>query len=74
MYKAVFIDMDGTLLKSDHSVSEVNKLAIQNLIKKGVLVVLISARPLHGILPISKNVVTDDMPIVSLNGGYILSS
>ncbi len=72
MYKAVFIDMDGTLLKSDHSVSEANKLAIHKLQEKGVLVVLISARPLHGILPISKKVVSDDMPVVSLNGGYIL--
>ena len=72
MYKAVFIDMDGTLLKSDHSVSEVTKQAIYKLQQKGVLVVLISARPLHGILPISKQVVTDDMPVVSLNGGYIL--
>lgn len=72
MYKAVFIDMDGTLLKSDHSVSEANKLAIHKLQKKGVLIVLISARPLHGILPISKKIVSDDMPVVSLNGGYIL--
>ncbi len=72
MYKAVFIDMDGTLLKSDHSVSEANKLAIHKLQEKGVLVVLISARPLHGILPISKQVVEDNMPVVSLNGGYIL--
>ena len=72
MYKAVFIDMDGTLLKSDHSVSELNKQAIAKLLKDGVLVVLISARPLHGMTHISKNVVTDDMPIVSLNGSYIL--
>lgn len=72
MYKAVFIDMDGTLLKSDHTVSDANKQAIQQLLEKGILVVLISARPLHGILPISKQVVTDNMPVVSLNGGYIV--
>ncbi|MBC7511885.1 MAG: HAD hydrolase family protein, partial [Ferruginibacter sp.] len=29
MYKAVFIDMDGTLLRKDHTISEVNKSAIQ---------------------------------------------
>jgi Cof subfamily protein (haloacid dehalogenase superfamily) len=72
MYKAVFIDMDGTLLKSDHTVSEVTKQAISKLQQQGILVVLISARPLHGILPISKHVVSDDMPVVSLNGGYIM--
>ena len=52
MYKAVFIDMDGTLLKSDHSVSEATKQAIHRIQQKGILVVLISARPLHGILPL----------------------
>ena len=72
MYKAVFIDMDGTLLQSNHSVCDANKQAIQQLQEKGILVVIISARPLHGILPISKQVVTDSMPIVSLNGGYIV--
>jgi Cof subfamily protein (haloacid dehalogenase superfamily) len=72
MYKAVFIDMDGTLLKNDHSVSEVNKQAIHKLQKKGVMVVPISARPLHGMAHIIKNVVTDDTPLVSLNGGYIV--
>lgn len=71
MYKAVFIDMDGTLLKSDHTVSQATKQAIHQLQQKGILVVLISARPLHGILPISTQVVTGDMPVVSLNGGYI---
>ena len=54
MYKAVFIDMDGTLLQSNHAVSDANKEAIQQLQEKGILVVIISARPLHGILPISK--------------------
>ncbi len=72
MYKAVFIDMDGTLLKSDHSVSDANKQILKKLQEDGILVVLISARPLHGITPISKQVVTDDMPVVSLNGGYII--
>ena len=71
MYKAVFIDMDGTLLKKDHTVSEVNKNAIQRLLDNGVLVVPISARPLHGLLHITQQVLPDSMPVVSLNGGYI---
>jgi Cof subfamily protein (haloacid dehalogenase superfamily) len=72
MYKAVFIDMDGTLLKKDHTVSDANKQALHKLQVQGILTVLISARPLHGILPISKGVVKEDMPVVSLNGGYIV--
>ncbi len=72
MYKAVFIDMDGTLLKSDHTVSDANKNVIKELQEKNILTVLISARPLHGILPISNGVITAATPVVSLNGGYII--
>lgn len=71
MHKAVFIDMDGTLLKKDHTVSEANKNAIQRMLDNGILVVPISARPLHGLLPITRQLLPDSMPVVSLNGGYI---
>jgi Cof subfamily protein (haloacid dehalogenase superfamily) len=71
MYKAVFVDMDGTLLKKDHSISEANKNAIQRLLDNGILVIPISARPLHGILPITQKVLPDSIPVVSLNGSYI---
>lgn len=71
MYKAVFIDMDGTLLRKDHTVSDNTKKVIQHLLNIGVVVVPISARPLHGILPIIKEVLPDSMPVVSLNGSYI---
>jgi hypothetical protein len=71
MYKAVFIDMDGTLLKKDHTVSEENRNTIQRLLNKGILVIPISARPLHGILPITKKLLPDSIPVVSLNGSYI---
>lgn len=72
MYKAVFVDVDGTLIKSDHTVSKPTKQTIQQLIDKKVLVVLVSARPLGGIIPISKSIGTLDLPIASLNGGYIV--
>jgi len=71
MYKAVFIDMDGTLLQKDHTISETNKKVIKELLDKGILIVPISARPLHGILPISKQLFPDNIPVVSLNGSYI---
>ncbi len=71
MYKAVFIDMDGTLLQSDHSVSAANRHSIHQLIDKGILVVPISARPLHGMLHLTEKIFPSTTPIVSLNGGYI---
>jgi Cof subfamily protein (haloacid dehalogenase superfamily) len=71
MYKAVFTDMDGTLLRQDHTVSHTTKQAIQKLIAKGILIIPISARPLHGMLPITNNIFPEDIPVVSLNGSYI---
>jgi hypothetical protein len=71
MYKAAFIDMDGTLLTKSHTISNVTKLAINKLISRGILIVPISARPLHGMLHIIEGVIPAETPVVSLNGGYI---
>jgi Cof subfamily protein (haloacid dehalogenase superfamily) len=75
MYKAVFLDMDGTLLKSDHSVSEPTKLAIRKLIHKGIPVTLVSARPLNAMLPTFRSIgIPHHYPLVSLNGSYIVEA
>jgi Cof subfamily protein (haloacid dehalogenase superfamily) len=71
MYKAVFTDMDGTLLKNDHTISAATQRIILALLKKGIMVIPVSARPLHGILPITLPVIDKTMPVVSLNGSYI---
>lgn len=44
MYKLVAIDLDGTLLNSHGEVSLENKKAIQQAIKKGVIIVLASRK------------------------------
>jgi Cof subfamily protein (haloacid dehalogenase superfamily) len=73
MYKAVFLDMDGTLLRKDHSVSEETKSVILHLISNGVPVTLVSARPLNAILPTIHSIgLSDQGPLVSLNGSYIV--
>jgi len=73
MYKAVFLDMDGTLLRSDHSVSEPTKQKIRALTEKGIPVILVSARPLNAILPTFRSIgIPDHYPLVSLNGSYIV--
>ncbi|WP_117235422.1 sugar-phosphatase [Vibrio maerlii] len=48
MYKLLALDMDGTLLGSDHQISDENKQAIQRAKEQGVTVVLASGRPLKG--------------------------
>lgn len=72
MYKAVFLDMDGTLLRTDHSVSEPTKKTIKKILDKGIPVVLVSARPLDAMLPIAREIGVLGHPLVSLNGGYIV--
>lgn len=72
MYKAVFIDLDGTLLRDDHSISEESRNTIQKLVQKNILVVLVSARPIRGIIPISNWLGLQSQPLVSLNGSYIV--
>jgi Cof subfamily protein (haloacid dehalogenase superfamily) len=72
MYKAVFLDLDGTLLRTDHTVSEQTKLTIKKIMTKGIPVILVSARPLDAILPIARDLGVLDYPVVSLNGGYIV--
>ena len=72
MYKAVFLDMDGTLLKSDHSVSELTKQTIRQINKKGIPVVLVSARPLNAVLPTWHDIGLEAYPVVTLNGSYIV--
>jgi len=74
MYKAVFLDMDGTLLRSDHSVSPATKGTIRKLTSKGIPVILVSARPLNAILPTARDLGLQDYPIVTLNGGYIVEN
>ncbi|RMD00474.1 sugar-phosphatase [Clostridium autoethanogenum] len=49
MYKLVGIDMDGTLLRDDKSISEENYNAIQKAKELGVKIVLATGRPLKGI-------------------------
>lgn len=73
LYKAVFIDVDGTLIRSDHSISAATLNILQKLKEKNILVVLVSARPLSGIEPIAKKTGLLNNPIASLNGAYIAS-
>ena len=73
MYKAVFLDMDGTLLRSDHSVSEATEQTIRTLTGRGIPVILVSARPLNAVLPTFHEIgIPDHYPIITLNGSYIV--
>ena len=49
-YKCVFSDIDGTLLNSNHQISERTKNKIQELYQSDIPFVLVSARMPKGII------------------------
>ena len=49
MYKLIAVDMDGTLLREDKTISDRTKKAIHKAVEKGVRVVLASGRPIEGL-------------------------
>lgn len=63
-------DLDGTLLNSEHAVSQKNREALQALAANDILVVLISGRMHRSIKPISDQIGLQN-PIISYNGGMI---
>ena len=64
------LDLDGTLLNSDHVVTGRNCAALRELSKEGVVVVLVSGRMHQSILPISNQIGLEN-PIISYNGGLV---
>lgn len=69
-YKLVCIDMDGTLLNSDHEISKRNKAALQKAIKKGVHIAISTGR----VFPSARiygNIIGVNAPLICSNGSYI---
>jgi len=73
MYKLIALDMDGTLLRSDKTISKTNFEAIQKAKVKGVKVVLATGRPLIGIKKYLKelNLLDEGDYAVTYNGAVI---
>lgn len=72
-YSIVFLDIDGTLLDADYQVSPNTKSLLERIEKRGVPVVLCSARSPSGIELVS-NQAGLHSPIVCYNGSLILSA
>lgn len=73
LYKAVFIDMDGTLLNRQSKISERNAVCIKKLAAMGVKVVIATGRPIESIRQIVGPVHNAD-PAISLSGSMIHGS
>lgn len=68
MYKAIFLDLDGTLLDDDKNVSEENKTAINMAENKGISVCLCSGRQKEFVKEIKKKAGINSQYLISSNG------
>lgn len=70
MYKAIFIDIDGTLRDNKRNISKRTISAIKRVTEKGILVVICSGRPRQYTEDISKECYASRY-IITSNGGNI---
>lgn len=68
-YKMICVDVDGTLLNSEHRISAATRKAILSISNK-ILVVLVSARPPAGIRCFTKEMGIK-APVISYNGALV---
>jgi Cof subfamily protein (haloacid dehalogenase superfamily) len=73
MYKLIAIDMDGTILKDDKTLSGETCRVIKKAHLQGIKIVLATGRPMKGIEQYLKelNLVSDKDYAVTLNGGVV---
>ncbi|WP_440895638.1 Cof-type HAD-IIB family hydrolase [Amphibacillus sp. Q70] len=69
--KAIFSDIDGTLLNSNHQITDETKNAIVNVVNHDIPFILVSARMPSGILPLQQTL-SINSPIICYSGALIL--
>lgn len=73
MYKLIAVDMDGTLLRKDDTISKRNKETLRKVREKGIKVVIASGRPIHGLERYLEELefVAEDEYVMSYNGSVV---
>ena len=69
-YSIVFLDIDGTVLNTEHQVMPHTRERLRYLHKRGVPIVLCSARPPEGVNLVAGQIGLQD-PVACYNGGLI---
>lgn len=69
-YKLVCIDMDGTLLNDDHSISKRNLKAIKAATEKGIKIAITTGR-IFGSAKYYSDIIGVKTPVICSNGAYI---
>ena len=67
-YKLLACDMDGTLFGADYVISNENKTAIKNMVKKGYYFVLCTGRPLKAVEKFIRELEIENQPLILNNG------
>ena len=75
-YRFLVVDVDGTLLNSEHQVSKRNLAALIKAQQMGVRVVIASGRPTYGLMPIARTLELGNYGgfIISYNGCQIIKA
>jgi Cof subfamily protein (haloacid dehalogenase superfamily) len=71
-YKACFFDIDGTLVRSDHSISQPVIDAVRRLEKEGIAPVIATGRSYEALLPV-KETLGISSPVICYNGAMIVN-
>ncbi len=66
-YKLLVLDVDGTLLNSEGVITKRTNSVIRKALQTGTTIVLASGRPMHGLIPIAKEL------DLHRYGGYIIA-
>ena len=69
--KLICIDMDGTLLNSNHEVSEENKLTLQKAFESGIKIAICTGRLFMSARYYSDLIGITNTPVIASNGAYI---
>ena len=74
-YKALVLDIDGTLYNSEKKITEATKLAIYKAREAGKVIAIASGRPLHGVEAVSNALEFSQKGgyIMGYNGGLIMN-
>ncbi len=70
--KALFLDIDGTLVTHDDRISHTVKRSLQLAIDKGVLVTLCTGRTRHRLIPIAEQMPGKPGYAITSNGGVVI--
>ncbi len=73
-YKLIAVDLDGTLVRNDHTISRFSTDILTKAQEKGVKVVICTGRPAYGARHITKAIRLEDFGgyVIGYNGGEII--